>query len=397
MRVVRVVFQGLGQGGARVTGERVVAGHRLVGPLDDDDVALADQRPDHRRFGKRPQDVDVHDAEFDATGGAQVIDRRLDVFRGGAQADEDRVGVLDVVRADLAVVATGELREFLTGLVEEPEDRLDEVVPARGDAVHVVLLILDRADQRRVFQVDGLGHPATLGPEEHPLGLGRAVDDVVGRAEELAHKIRLVLVERALEMGGQEPVLHVDARRERKFGDLAQDQRLVGGLLRILGEEDDPAGIERGVDVVVAAMDVERVLGERAGADLEHHRGEFAGSMVILLDSVDDALAGGEIDRAFAGHRIGDGAALGRVFPLAFDRNLGAAEDVEHALGVSLLIQFALFCRRRDRIKNPAVRYPGLGVVGNELVAVRRDADAGILRIRSDHGIIRKSCGGTRG
>ena len=52
--------------------------------------------------------------------------------------------------------------------------------------------------------------------------------------------------------------------RQAELGHAPQDQRLVGGLLRVLAEDDDPARVERAVDVVVPAVHVQRVLGERA-------------------------------------------------------------------------------------------------------------------------------------
>ena len=120
-------------------------------------------------------------------------------------------------------------------------------------------------------------------------------------------------------MGGEEAVHDVHARRERELGDAAQDERLVGGLLRVLADDHDPAGVERAVNVVVAAVDVERVLGERARAHFEHHGRALAGRVVILLHAVDDALAGGEVDHALAADRVRDGAALGRVLAFGLD------------------------------------------------------------------------------
>ena len=220
---------------------------------------------------------------------------------------------------DETVVAAGQLAELLVRLLEELQNRLGEVVAAGDDALHVVLLVLHRAEQHRVRQVDHLRHAAALRAEELALARGRAVDDVVGRAEVLANQLRLVLVERPLEVRREEAVLDVHARRQAELGHPPQDQRLVGGLLGVLAEDDDPAGVERAVDVVVAAVHVERVLGQRAGRDLEDHRRALAGRVVVLLDAVDDPLAGGEVDDALAAHRVGDRAALRRVLAFRLD------------------------------------------------------------------------------
>ena len=74
------------------------------------------------------------------------------------------------------------------------------------DALHVVLLVLHRAQQHGVRQVDHLRHAAARRTEEHALALGRTVDDVFGRAEVLANQLRLVLVERPLEVRREEAV-----------------------------------------------------------------------------------------------------------------------------------------------------------------------------------------------
>ena len=69
-------------------------------------------------------------------------------------------------------------------------------------------------------------------------------------------------------------------------------------------------------------MHVERLLGQRAGADLHHHGGELARRVIILLHRIGDALPGGEVDRTLAGHGERRGTALGGVFAFALDRDL---------------------------------------------------------------------------
>jgi hypothetical protein len=243
-----------------------------------------------------------------------------------------------------------------------------------------VFLILHRAEQDGVGQVHHLGDAAAGGSKEDALGFGGAVDDVFGRAEVLADQVGLVLVEGALQVGGEEAVHDVHAGGERKLGDAAQDEGLVGGLLGVLAHDHDPAGVERAVDVVVAAMDVEGVLGQRAGAHFKHHGRALAGGVVVLLDAVDDALAGGEVDHALAADGVGDGAALGRVLAFRLNGYGVVAKDVEVPLGVGLLEQLAALGGGRDGIEDAGVGDAGLGVVGDELVSVCRNANAWITR-----------------
>ena len=65
-REARLVLQRLVQRGADVAPHRVVAGQRLVGALEDDDVLLAGQRLDDRRFGERTEHVRVDRAHLRA-------------------------------------------------------------------------------------------------------------------------------------------------------------------------------------------------------------------------------------------------------------------------------------------------------------------------------------------
>jgi hypothetical protein len=190
-----------------------------------------------------------------------------------------------------------------------------------------------------------------------------------------------VFVERSLEVGREEPVLDVHPRRQTQLGHAPQDEGLIGRLLRILAEDHDPAGVERAVDVVVPAVDVERVFGQRSRRDLEHHRRALARRVVILLDAVDDALAGGVVDDPFAAHGVRDGSALGGVLAFGLDRNRAAAEHVQIAFSERLLVQLASLCRGSDRVEDAGVCYPRFGVVGNELVAVGGNPNARIPRL----------------
>ena len=352
----------------------------FVSALEDDDVLLALERGHDGGFGEGADDVDVDGADVDAARLAEVVDGGFDVLGGRSERDEDGVGVVGLVLGDQAVVAAGELAEVLVSGFKELENRLGEVVAAGDNALHVVFLVLDRAEEDGVGEVHHLGNAAAGGSEEDALRFGGAVDDVVGRAEVLADQLRLVLVEGALEVGGEEAVHDVHAGRERELGDAAQDEGLVGGLLRVLAEDHDPAGVERAVDVVVAAVDVEGVLGERARADFEHHGRSLAGGVVVLLDAIDDALAGGEVDHALAADGVGDGAALGRVLAFGLDGDGVVAEDVQVAFRIGLLEELAAFGGRRNGIEHAGVGDAGLGVIRDELVAVGGDANAGITR-----------------
>ena len=128
-----------------------------------------------------------------------------------------------------------------------------------------------------------------------------------------------------------------------QLGDPPENQRLVGRLLGVLAERDDPARIERTVHVVMTAVHVEGMLGQGPGRDFQHHRRAFAWRVVVLLHAIHHPLSGGVIDDALAAHRMGDCPALGRVLAFRFDGDRVQPENIEFAFGVGLLVQLSAF------------------------------------------------------
>ena len=382
-RDARLALHRLVQRGADVAAHRVVAGHRLVGALEDDDVLLARERLHDRRLRERTDDVEMDRSDRRARSRPQIVDAGFDVLRRRSERDKHGVRVLGLVLGDEAVVAAGQLAEVLVGVFEEFENRLGEVVAAGDDALHVVLLVLHGTEEHGIGEVDHFRHAAAPRPEEHALALRRTLDHIVGRSEIPPDQLRFVLVERSLEMRGEEAVLDVHPGREAELGHAAQDERLVGGLLRVLAEHHDPAGVERAVDVVMAAVHVQRVLGQRARGDLEHHRRALAGRVVVLLHAINDALARGVVDDPLAANGVGDRSALRRMFAFGLHGDGVAAEDVQLSFCVRLLVKLAALSRRCDWVEDTAICDTGFSMVGHQLIAVGGYADPGIARSRS--------------
>src|SRR5208283_5872780 len=82
---------GLAQRHPDVAGQRVVARHPLVRPLEDDDSLLAAERVYDGRLGERPDDVYVDGADLGVALVPQVVARRLDVVRRASQRHEHGV------------------------------------------------------------------------------------------------------------------------------------------------------------------------------------------------------------------------------------------------------------------------------------------------------------------
>ncbi len=308
----------------------------------------------------------------------QIVNGRLDILSRRAERHEYCVRIFCLILSDQAIVAAGQFSEIFVGSFQKGENRLREVVAARHNALHVMLLILHGTEKDGVRQVDHARHAPPLRAKQDALAFGRTIDHVVRRAQIFAHQFRLVLVEGALQMRGEESVLHVHSRSQAEFGHAPQNERLVGRLLRVFAEQNDPPGIERAIHVVVSAVDIQRVLGEGASPDLQNHRRALARRVVILFHAVDDSLARRKIDDSLAADRVRDGSALRRVLAFRFDGDGVMAEDIQFAFRVSLLVKLATFGGRGDRVKDSRVGDASFGVIRNQLVSVGSYADTGV-------------------
>ena len=272
---------------------------------------------------------------------------------------------------------------------------LTEVVPPGHHAVHVMLLILHRAKQRRVLQVHHLRYATAGGAEQFALRRGGAGDEVIGSAEVLAQQLRLRGQVHALTVRGEHAVLDVHAGVERLLAHLAQDDGLIGGLLCVTRHEHDPPGVECRVDVVVRAVHIERMLGEGAGTHLQHHGGELAGGMVVLLHRVHDALAAGEVHRAPPGDGEGRGSPLRGMLAFGFGGDLLLPPDVQFTGGERCLIDLPALGGRGDGVEDAAFGDARFHVLRDQLVAAAGDVEAGIPVLAVAGG--RRGRGGNRG
>ena len=124
-----------------------------------------------------------------------------------------------------------------------------------------------------------------------------------GIADELAQQLVLGQ-QRVLQcVRGQEAVLADQEGRLGLLGNASRDGGQVGGLLDVAGEEDAPARVGHGHDVVVAGVDVERLAGQRPRTDVEHDRQPLAADDVQDFLHQHEALAGREVGDAAAGER----------------------------------------------------------------------------------------------
>src|SRR5262249_61658891 len=105
----------------------IVAGHRLAGALEDEEVLLAPQRLDDGGLREGAEDVDVDRADGGIPPLTQMVDRRLDVFGRRSERHEDRLRISGSVLADQSVVPPCQRAKNLVGVLEELQNRLGEI------------------------------------------------------------------------------------------------------------------------------------------------------------------------------------------------------------------------------------------------------------------------------
>src|SRR5947209_521021 len=87
------------------------------------------------------------------------------------------------------VMSPGQMAEFLVRLLEKFENGLIKIISPSDHAIHMVLLILDRAEKDGILQVHHLGDAAAFRTKEFALRGGGAIDHRVGSAKELTKQV----------------------------------------------------------------------------------------------------------------------------------------------------------------------------------------------------------------
>ena len=143
-------------------------------------------------------------------------------------------------------------------------------------------------------------------------------------------------------MASDEAVHGVGDRDQRQGAELIRDRGKIGRFLRIAAEQNGVAGLKQRIDVVMAGHDVERMLGDDAGRDLQHKAADpLADRDVMRLQPVEDALAGRGVGNVFAaGQRRAERAALRGMFAFRLEEERVVAPDVAAAAGAKRLVDF---------------------------------------------------------
>lgn len=67
------------------------------------------------------------------------------------------------------------------------------------------------------------------------------------------------------------------------------------------------------------------------------------------------------------------------LFTLALDGDFLATKYIQFTFGIGLLIHFSLLGTGGDWVENPAIGDSSLRIIGNQLIAVGGDSDAGVF------------------
>ncbi len=146
-------------------------------------------------------------------------------------------------------MAAGHFSGKFVGFHQEGKNGRGKIVASADHALHVMLLILHLPRKHRIGQIDHARHAPERGPkQEAALAFGGAIDHVIGRTQVFARISSDVMpIKCSLQMRGEKSVLDIHSGRQAQFCHTAEDQRLIGGLLRVLAKQNDPAGIQRAI------------------------------------------------------------------------------------------------------------------------------------------------------
>ncbi len=325
--------------------EVAAVGAVRVGPVADDDRAHAAERFAQLAGREGAEDVRAEHARAHACA-AEKVGCVLCRLRGRVQQEERNLRVVHQVAVDEIVVPPAQLLVLGEDAGDCIERRLHREV--------LLVLVVDEV---------GVVH---VRPDGHRVPRVENGDRLLERAEEVAHDLGIFeRVHAPLLVAREEAVERDDCRQPdvRPLGDAKRADVQVVDRLRVARHEDEPAGVERVIDVRVVAADVERAA-HRARREVEEHREPRPGLHGVLLEPVQQALRARRVEDASAADR--------RAVADAGRAVLAVGGDHHHrvmALGLSLVEDLRDLRRRRDRVVAHQVEVDVLGRERRHLVA----------------------------
>ena len=172
------VLHRLGHTGADLAQQRRIDRQRLIDSLHHHRGAFAAQQSAELVGREGAKHGHVDHADLKPAGAAQIVGHRLGVGDHRPLADDHDVSIVGEVAGSPGVGAAGERRVLGHRSVGELGHMVEEEGTLGSDALSVAVLILHRAEHRRVVDVEQLGNTPSLIPKDQGLGRGRRLDEV---------------------------------------------------------------------------------------------------------------------------------------------------------------------------------------------------------------------------
>ena len=147
----------------------IVAGTQLIqiSVVDNDPQRAKTLADEIAREG--PEHGQIDRSKLDAAGFSQEVADGLGIRRQRSLADDGVLRILHPVSGGPRVAAARQLCELLEGLLGELHQMVEVEGALSGDALGVALLVLHRAEHRRIVQIEQLRNAATALAEDQPL------------------------------------------------------------------------------------------------------------------------------------------------------------------------------------------------------------------------------------
>ena len=322
----------VGEAGFDALHERIGLRERIVHAFEHGERADVLERVHQLRGRERRKARDMNDADLKVQLLAHVIGRGLRGFHHTTHPDERVFRVVHSIRVYHVIAATSLGIIQIHRLLHGGGDFVVEM--ALGDfALHVGILVLHHA-----------GHD----------GIARIEQDaqlLVRVAHIFLHELRLGQLDVLDRVRGKKSVLHIHERRLRRLRRATRDERKIASLLRVAPEKNPPAAIRDAHHVIMAAMNIERMRGQRPCANMKNDGQPLARNRVEHFLHQHEALTGGEVRHAPARERKAFASCRGRVFRLRLNECDHVTPEVLLPVGDFSFIARAHCSGRGDRIR----------------------------------------------
>ena len=328
-----VVAAGLGEGSAHIQVERLAQRAGFLGAVQHGDLLAGrgDSR-DEVLHGEGTVQVALDHAHLFAHGN-HLGHGFVGHVAAGTHGDDNlfRVGSAHII--EQVIVAAGQLAHLRHGL-------LDNLGHSQ-----VILVASLTALEINVGVLGGTGLMGMIGVQAAGAELFHLVP-----GNQLGDLVVLGRVDLLDLVAGTEAVKEVEEGHGALQGSQMGHQRHVAGFLHGVAGQHGEAGLTAGHNVAVVTEDGQRVIGQGAGAHVEHRGGQLTGDLIHVGDHQQQALGGGEGGGQGTGGQRAVHSAGRTGLGLHFCDSHGLSEQIFAILGGPLIGHFRHGGRRRDGV-----------------------------------------------